>query len=391
MLANHHSKLLHLNRNLGLAVLGMVAIQLVALGVLAPAAFSSSWQSFMAPVIVSVLYVAVVEGARYLLGYMHAYWQNNETDEETPMAIRLFGRALQSISLAFIVVTFALTHSVWVAALLPVPMVGAYFICRNKLAVSLGLTSVLAGLLVGMAYPLLGSSAALVASVPVLSGVAAGVVSMVLAIFPTLIWWQLGGYISSLVGSSSHQVNRLQSLATTDPLTGLMNRRLLMHQLQIELSRARRHDSPLCVALFDVDHFKRVNDVYGHQAGDRILKELGALIHHNVRDCDLGGRYGGEEFALILPETRQAEAAELMERIRATVERHVFCLPDNPMTITISVGLAQMDGASNQTKDDMIHLADAALYEAKQQGRNRVIYGVLPVPKVSYTKSYASY
>jgi diguanylate cyclase (GGDEF)-like protein len=193
--------------------------------------------------------------------------------------------------------------------------------------------------------------------------------------------------VSGLMQSSSTQVTRLQSMATTDALTGLINRRLFNLQLQGEWSRARRHHSALCLALFDVDNFKKINDTYGHPVGDRILKELAALVAHNLRDSDIPARYGGEEFALILTETRQMEAAELMERVRVLIERHVFCLPDNPQTVTVSIGVAQFDPKAHTRPEDLVGQADAALYEAKHQGKNRVIYGVLPVPKVSYKSS----
>lgn len=192
-----------------------------------------------------------------------------------------------------------------------------------------------------------------------------------------------GGIVSTLVRSTTHKVNKLQSLAATDGLTGLINRRQFNHQLDAEIARARRYKKPLSLALFDIDDFKKVNDFYGHTTGDRILKELGALLAVNVREADIPARYGGEEFALILPETGQIDAHDLLERLRAMVERTVFCLPDNPMTITISVGVAQLDPESAKAFE-LIERADAALYEAKKQGKNQVIYGVLPTPKVSY-------
>jgi diguanylate cyclase (GGDEF)-like protein len=198
--------------------------------------------------------------------------------------------------------------------------------------------------------------------------------------------WALGHFgaiVSSLVRTTYTRVSKLQSLAATDALTGLINRRQFNHQLDAELARARRYRKPLSLALFDIDDFKKINDFYGHPTGDRILKELGALITVNVRESDIPARYGGEEFALILPETSQIDAHEILERLRAMVEHTVFCLPDNPMTITISVGVAQLD--PEQPKSFvLIENADAALYEAKRQGKNQVIYGILPTPKISY-------
>jgi diguanylate cyclase (GGDEF)-like protein len=193
---------------------------------------------------------------------------------------------------------------------------------------------------------------------------------------------QFGNAVGKTVRASTSQLSRLQNLAATDGLTGLINRRQFNHQLQSEIARARRHQAPLSLALFDIDDFKKLNDVYGHPVGDRILKELGGLIIHNVRECDISARYGGEEFALILPETRLVEAYEILERLRGLVERTVFCLPDNPITFTISVGVAQLD-PDHPTAFELVEKADACLYEAKKKGKNRVIYGVIPTPKVN--------
>jgi diguanylate cyclase (GGDEF)-like protein len=206
----------------------------------------------------------------------------------------------------------------------------------------------------------------------------------VLMLLPLI--WALAHYgriVASLVRNTSTRVSNLQSLAATDVLTGLVNRRQFNHQLDSEIARAKRYRGPLSLALFDIDDFKKVNDFYGHPTGDRILQELGKLISGNVRESDTSARYGGEEFALILPETGQIDAYELLERLRAMIERTVFCLPDNPMTVTISVGVAQLDPEHAESYE-LIEKADAALYQAKKQGKNQVVYGVLPVPKVNY-------
>lgn len=192
-----------------------------------------------------------------------------------------------------------------------------------------------------------------------------------------------GSIVSILVFSTTTKVNKLQSLAATDGLTGLVNRRQFNNQLDAEIARAKRYRKPLSLALFDIDDFKKINDFYGHQTGDRILKELGAMMNVNVRESDIPARYGGEEFALILPETSQMDAYDLLERLRAMIEHTVFCLPDNPITATISVGVAQLDPAHAKSFE-LIERADAALYEAKRQGKNQVVYGVLPLPKITY-------
>jgi len=198
--------------------------------------------------------------------------------------------------------------------------------------------------------------------------------------------WALGHYghiVATVMRSTSNRVSKLQSLAATDGLTGLINRRQFNHQLDSEIARAKRYRSPLSLALFDIDDFKKINDFYGHPTGDRILQELGKLISGNVRESDISARYGGEEFALILPETGQIDAYELLERLRAMIEHTVFCLPDNPMTVSISVGVAQLDPEHAESYE-LIEKADAALYQAKKQGKNQVVYGVLTPPKVNY-------
>jgi diguanylate cyclase (GGDEF)-like protein len=194
----------------------------------------------------------------------------------------------------------------------------------------------------------------------------------------------LAGVILSTTRQASQKTNMLQSMATTDVLTGLINRRYFDRRLAEEIARCNRHNSNLALALFDIDHFKRINDTYGHTIGDKILKELGELILSNTRECDISARYGGEEFALILPETTQIEASELLERIRQLIEQHTFVKEEMPVMVTISVGIAQYD--PEYTPIDFIEQADAALYRAKKTGRNKVIYGTFTTPKLNLQK-----
>jgi len=164
----------------------------------------------------------------------------------------------------------------------------------------------------------------------------------------------------------------LQSLAALDALTQLPNRGQFNRHLHLEFARARRHNHPVCLALLDLDHFKRLNDTYGHPVGDRVLEAFSQLIQRTIRESDIPARYGGEEFALILPDTSLAAAQELLERLRRQVAEHVFCLPDTPLTVTMSSGVAQL---TPQIPDAMAWVAhaDEALYAAKHQGRNRVV------------------
>ena len=164
----------------------------------------------------------------------------------------------------------------------------------------------------------------------------------------------------------------LRALATHDGLTGLYNHRAFYVLLQDELARAQRTKRPVSLLLLDIDHFKRVNDTRGHQAGDAALKGLGELLNQQVRAIDRVCRYGGEEITIILPETDLDTAANIAERLRASVEAQPFDVDAGaPLRMTVSIGVASWpvhgDGA-----DTLIAAADAALYVAKRSGRNRI-------------------
>lgn len=166
---------------------------------------------------------------------------------------------------------------------------------------------------------------------------------------------------------------RLASLATTDPLTGLPNHRSLFQHLEKELDRARRHGRPLSLIFFDGDRFKRVNDTYGHAVGDAVLCELGERVSSILRGGDTPGRYGGEEFLVLLPETDSDEACQIAERVRAAVAAHPLALThvDRGINMTISLGVATypLDG---NTTGELVQKADQAMYWAKRLGRNQV-------------------
>ncbi|MDZ7754777.1 MAG: DUF484 family protein [Gammaproteobacteria bacterium] len=170
---------------------------------------------------------------------------------------------------------------------------------------------------------------------------------------------------------------RLRHYGRTDPLTGLYNRRYLEARLAEEVSRARRHGMPLSCMFLDVDHFKRINDRHGHAAGDAVLRHLAERITELLRASDVAVRYGGEEFALLLPQTAAAEAAVLAERLRA----HLAAQPievagvDSPMEVTVSIGVAEL--AADEDGAGLLDGADRALYRAKAGGRNRVERRVL--------------
>ncbi len=160
-------------------------------------------------------------------------------------------------------------------------------------------------------------------------------------------------------------------LATIDRLTGVANRQVLLSDLFSEVERASRYDRPLSVAFFDIDHFKAVNDTYGHASGDVVLRGVAQTIASNLRSSDMVGRYGGEEFMLILTETDVEEGAILMEKLRTLVQRQRFPVDGNPdLSVTISIGLVGGVG-SKLRMDSLVRDADAAMYSAKSLGRNQ--------------------
>ncbi|WKL57299.1 PleD family two-component system response regulator [Asticcacaulis sp. ZE23SCel15] len=168
-------------------------------------------------------------------------------------------------------------------------------------------------------------------------------------------------------------LDRTMELAVTDTLTGLNNRRFMDHQLLRLVAKAIKGGPKVSLLLVDIDHFKKVNDTYGHDGGDEVLKEFARRLGQNVRAIDLPCRMGGEEFVVIMPETEAKDAAMIAERVRAQVAAKPFSLTDGrTLDVTISVGVSTSKGAGD-TPDTLMKRADQAVYEAKQSGRNRVI------------------
>jgi diguanylate cyclase (GGDEF)-like protein len=166
---------------------------------------------------------------------------------------------------------------------------------------------------------------------------------------------------------------RLQQLAYRDPLTGLFNHGYFQEMLDRELKRAVRYERPLSLILFDLDHFKNVNDRYGHPAGDQVLKQVADLAVKSVRQCDYVARYGGEEFAIILPETGSAGAKTLGERIRKAIELSEIINEDHVIKVTVSIGAyTYCPVQSDASKSLIIAAADRALYLSKNMGRNKM-------------------
>ncbi|MFQ5760294.1 MAG: DUF484 family protein [Acidiferrobacterales bacterium] len=171
---------------------------------------------------------------------------------------------------------------------------------------------------------------------------------------------------------------RLKADGLTDPLTGVANRRFFERRLHEELTRWSRRGGSLICMLVDIDHFKQVNDTFGHQAGDRVLRQVADLLGKDLRASDVLARYGGEEFVLLLPETSEKQGSAIAERLRHVVE----CAPFNTgtkdrLTVTLSAGLTVLDRRSGEVGNDpastLLEQADAALYRAKQTGRNKVV------------------
>ena len=185
-------------------------------------------------------------------------------------------------------------------------------------------------------------------------------------------------WILSLIAESmlarDYSNESLLQFAFTDFLTGLKTRGFFEQQLGLEMARAERRATPLAVLMIDIDHFKRLNDTFGHHVGDVVLRDLAAILSRELREIDTAARYGGEEFILLLPETNLQGATLVAERLRSAVEQADFFTGAGQKTerITISIGVALFPEEAH-FKPDLLEAADVALYEAKAQGRNRVV------------------
>jgi diguanylate cyclase (GGDEF)-like protein len=164
----------------------------------------------------------------------------------------------------------------------------------------------------------------------------------------------------------------IYKMSILDGLTGVHNKRYFLEFLEKEMARARRHGSSLSLMMFDIDHFKKVNDTHGHLAGDAVLKELGRRLKPEVRREDLLARYGGEEFAIVLVSTSLHRAVEFAEEMRLLVHRDPFKTDTVTLPVTVSIGVAELD-ANMRTPEDLIGKCDGHLYTAKRQGRNQVV------------------
>jgi diguanylate cyclase (GGDEF)-like protein/PAS domain S-box-containing protein len=179
-------------------------------------------------------------------------------------------------------------------------------------------------------------------------------------------------FLVSDITERKRMEEELRTLAFTDPLTGVNNRRRFLELAHGELARVQRTDRPFSFLILDIDFFKDVNDTFGHDQGDRVLKGLAAICLRELRTTDIFGRLGGEEFGAVLIETSPAVARAVAERLRSSVAAASIDSEGRPIAITISIGLASQRG-SDETFHNIMHRADKALYAAKNQGRNRVV------------------
>jgi two-component system cell cycle response regulator len=171
-----------------------------------------------------------------------------------------------------------------------------------------------------------------------------------------------------------HNVQLSLEMAITDQLTGLHNRRYMSRHLDNLVSSAKKNEKPIAFVIMDIDYFKSVNDSYGHDIGDEVLKEFASRIAANVRGIDLACRYGGEEFVVVMPDTDIAFAYSVSERLRHSIETTPFRISraPNALNMTISIGIAGLEGTGDSA-DALLHRADQALYSAKKTGRNKVV------------------
>jgi len=181
--------------------------------------------------------------------------------------------------------------------------------------------------------------------------------------------------IKSLQDRLKNRIRVLEKLSIVDNLTGLYNKKYLFELLRREFQRSERHGMVISCLMMDVDHFKEVNDSYGHQIGDQVLKEIGAVLTEVVRGYDFAARYGGDEFTVVLPQQKTSNGTKsVAERIRNAVEGHVFLAIKGGIKVTVSIGAATFPGKGINNHEDLVNLADQSLYDAKKKGRNCVVF-----------------
>lgn len=202
---------------------------------------------------------------------------------------------------------------------------------------------------------------------PVTSGSVAVTVVIPAIVAPPIVYLAM-----SLLCELDRAEERLQQISVTDELTRVFNRRYLLHVIGIAFSRSRRYGEELSILMMDIDHFKSVNDVHGHHAGDQALREVAQRIRGRLRNIDVVARYGGEEFVAVLPSTAAEGALTLAERVRHAIADESLPTDRQAIPVTISIGVASLHG-DDEDVDALLRRADRALYRAKLDGRNRVV------------------
>jgi diguanylate cyclase (GGDEF)-like protein len=237
----------------------------------------------------------------------------------------------------------------------------------------------------GKSYCLLIAGSALGAVLFLMRGliVASGPVTLISILQPH--WIQTVSYVGLLVSVILYTVgiigmykdrsdHQLHQLAMQDELTGVANRRAILQELRQRIAESIRHNTPLCLLMIDLDHFKQVNDTHGHLAGDAALVQTATRIRERLRANDIVGRYGGEEFMVILPRTTPAEGVTIAADLRDRIRKPPISFDKGAISITSSIGVAGTDIAHTPTIDSLIQAADTALYRAKAQGRDQVAW-----------------
>ncbi|MDH7553751.1 MAG: GGDEF domain-containing protein [Spirochaetota bacterium] len=183
-------------------------------------------------------------------------------------------------------------------------------------------------------------------------------------------------YSNNLEEMVEQRTEILKWLSITDPLTGLYNRRYFIEQIELEFKRSKRYNRDLSLLMLDIDHFKSVNDNYGHQVGDIVLRKISSIIISQLRDSDLAFRYGGEEFMVILPETRAEDAINVAKRMKQEIMETEHIYRNLNFKVTASIGIVSIKDMLGkfETVDDIIKKVDDNLYKAKNSGRNTIIY-----------------
>lgn len=212
---------------------------------------------------------------------------------------------------------------------------------------------------------------------PLYNDVAELCISVAAAALVAANWFLIALFLPALtLLQRSQRHAELENASRIDAKTGLLNAVTWQREARVEISRAARTRTPVAVAMLDIDHFKRVNDTYGHLAGDAVLAALSATLRALLREYDIIGRFGGEEFSILLPHTDMASAQQITERLRTklaeiTVAANHGTGAETPLQVTVSIGVASLE-TSRRDLDELIAAADAALYRAKSQGRNQV-------------------